>query len=144
MKSRIYFSGTILILLVFIIDCVTGMWQKIIGTPDPTTAREWGYQLVDMMGNKSWFTYVPYLLIALIMVFRWWPHLLKRLNFDILDIVLLIMYLVSCIITSIDYHTNLNMRECITDVWSYAILTAFILIVKIFMFLKWKISQNNM
>lgn len=144
MKSKIHFSGTILILLVFLIDCVTGMWPKIIGTPDPANAREWGYQLVAVLGYKSWFTYVPYLLVALIMIFRHWPHLLKKLNFDILDIVLLFLYFISCVITTIDYHTNLNMRKAITDVWSYAIVTAFILIVKIIMFLKWKISQNNM
>ena len=78
------------------------------------------------------------------MVFRWWPHLLKKLNFDIMDIVLLFIYLVSCIITSIDYHTNLNMRDCWTDVLSYAIVTAFILFVKLIMFFKWKISRNNM
>lgn len=138
MKSKVHFSGTLLIMAVFAIDTISGMWLEIIGTPDPETFEAWGYQLLDMLANKSWFTYVPYLLLGLIVVFRFWPHLLRRLNFDILDVALLFIYLASCVITTIDYYTNDNMREWLTDALSFAFITAFILLIKIAFWIKWK------
>lgn len=144
--TKVHLSGTILIIAVFIVDCVTGLWQKIIGTPDPVTMEEWGYQMLDMLANKSWFTYVPYLLLAMIMLFRFWPKLLKCINFDILDAALLAIYTVSCVITSIDYHSNLNMRDWTTDAYSYAIATCFILMIKITIksYSAWKNWRKNM
>lgn len=128
MKNKVHISGTIIILLVFCIDCVTGLWQsKILRVPAPLTFEEWGWQLVQFTYFKSFFDYVPYLLLMLIVVFRFWPKVLRSINFDLFDVLLIILYLFNCVITTLDYQLNDNTRDTGIDIQAFAIITLFII-----------------
>lgn len=128
MKIKVHISGTLLILFVFIAQCVTGLWQsKVLNTPAPLAVEDWVSQMIAFNYFKSYFEYVPYLLLMLIVVFRFWPRLLKTINFDLFDVLLIIVYLFSCLITTLDYKLNDNTRDSNLDIQAFAIITLIII-----------------
>ena len=103
------YEGTLFIMLIFFIDCLTGSWLEIVGTPSPENYQDLSEQLILFLAAKGWFVLVPYLMI-LVMMFR-------VLKFDIFDILLTTVCILSVIITQWDYYNNGNSRETGLD-WS--------------------------
>lgn len=142
MKTRTKWSGTLLIITVFVIDCLCGLWQQLHGIKQADSWEAYSYQLLDFLGNKAWFTMVPYLIIFYMMITQFYPRLKNEIQFDLYDVLLLFIYLVSCIVTIIDYKTNYNMRDWVTDAITYIIATGFILSIKtIFAWKNWRKSM---
>ena len=112
------YEGTLFIMLIFFIDCLTGSWLEIVGTPSPRDHKELSEQLILFLSAKGWFVLVPYLMI-LVMMFR-------VLKFDIFDILLTTVCILSVIITQWDYYNNGTSRETGLD-WS-VFITIFIFI----------------
>ena len=124
------YEGTLFIMLIFFIDCLTGSWLEIVGTPSPRDHKELSEQLILFLAAKGWFVLVPYLMI-LVMMFR-------VLKFDIFDILLTTVCILSVIITQWDYYNNGNSRETGLD-WSVFItIFRFIILLK----LSWKKLQK--
>lgn len=117
------YEGTILILAVFIFDCITGNWLKIVGYDNPQNVEQWRFQMTMFLAAKSYFTFAPYILIGLFM--------LKRIDFDEFDIILWFLCILTCIKTTWDYYDNRNEMPTWLDWQTFSIAFLFILVIKL-------------
>lgn len=118
------YLGTILIITVFALDCISGNWLKITGVEAPKTIEEYHHQIIEFLKAKSFFVMVPYLIIAL-MMFN------IKIMFDIADVLMLFICILSCVVNTYDYFDNGNQRQIDIDFVVFGIAIGTILIIKI-------------
>jgi hypothetical protein len=126
--KKINLSGTILILLIFAVDCITGNWLKITGVHAPETIEEYHKQMILFLAAKSFFVMVPYLIVLLFMSN-------VKLKFDISDLLLLFLCIMSCVVNTYDYFNNGNTRPTFFDWWGFGIAMGVILLIKFFIWM---------
>lgn len=95
-RLKISFSLTQIILMVFLIDAVTGNWVKVF-YPAPATMEEWQQQVILFNTAKSFFDIVPYLLLLIIAT-------------DVYDRLLIYVFLFFSCITIADWYVSSNWR----------------------------------
>lgn len=120
MKS---FYPTIVLLFVFLIDLVTGLWIKIQGMPDPETWDEFLQHVTVYNTAKSWFDWTPYLLIMYFAIVR--PKL------DKWDEGIAFTGLLSCILTTMDWYFNNNWRPVEYDLFAFPTIMLILVTIKI-------------
>lgn len=111
------------ILAVFLIDTLTGLWIKYVVDSDPKDWKEAYYQSVTFNTAKSWFDWVPYLLILYFVIYR--PKL------DKWDEAIAFTGLLSSMLTTVDWYFNNNWRPVQYDLLAFGIILLVLVIVKI-------------
>lgn len=101
-------------MMVFLIDIVTGNWVKAFYDA-PQTMEEWQKQVVIFNSAKSFFDWIPYMLLFLIAV-------------DIYDRLLIYLFLFFSVLTTFDWFVNSNWRPVGMD-WAVLFLCLLLIFV---------------
>lgn len=125
----IRYRATILILFIFVIDCVTG---NLANNPDVSSSSAWWYSFaVPYLTGKSFFIWLPYLTVIFWAVTQYYKY---KIQFEFPDLLMAIVALFSCVINSFDWVFNGNTRTEKLDWWAFAIIIFLLFILK----LSWK------
>ena len=116
-----YLNGTLLIIALFTLDCLTGAVTLLLGQAE--TQEEWISQIVTFMAARSVFTWTPYILILLLLRYRFY--------FDKVDEILTVLMLLMSIFDTSDYLVNWNMRNMWMDYIVFSIIAIPLIIYKL-------------
>lgn len=111
-KLKISLSVTHIVVMVFLIDMVTGNWVKAFYDA-PETMEEWQEQVILFNTAKSFFDVVPYLLLLIIAN-------------DLYDKLLIYVFLFFSCITIADWFLSSNWRPVGID-WIVLIISLFLI-----------------
>lgn len=121
MKGINNFSGTILILGIFLFDSLLGSVTLLMGQAE--TVEEWVGQVNDFMGFRSLFTWIPYMLILFLIK--------NRIYISKEDEALVLLCLMMSMVDSIDYFVNANWRPVWMDWTVFSIVSVSLIIHKV-------------
>lgn len=107
-----YLNGTFLILAIFALDCLTGSVTALMGQAE--TTDEWLKQIMVFQGARSVFAWMPYILILLLLRYRF--------MLDRTDEALIVLCLIMSIFETSDYITNYNWRGMWMDYIVFSII----------------------
>lgn len=117
------FYPTMIILAVFFIDTVSGLWVKWLTIVDPDPWIVFKNQVIAFDTAKSWFDWVPYLLIIYFAI--------KKPELDKWDEAIAFTGLLSSILTTSDYYLNSNWRPVGCDLLAFGTIMLILVIIKI-------------
>lgn len=125
------YNTTILILFLFIIDCVTGNFPEVMGYKNPDTNIKWWREFViPFMAGNSIFAAMPYVLV---LFFAFNSSLKKPIHFEweFPDFMLALICVLSCLKTSWDWFHNGNTMKEKDDWYAFLIVIFSLIILKI-------------
>lgn len=107
-----------LILIIFAIDVITGNIVKWF-YPQPETMEEWQRQVVLFNACKSFYDWIPYLMVIVLSRYR--------IDVDMYDIMICFVILFLCLLNSLDWFVNSNWRPVGID-WIVFIVSLLVIL----------------